>query len=184
MNISIEKLKEMEELRDRCSDFIRNTSTPIKKQHTDDIKEYLDRFIKFPALTSVVSVIFTSSELVQSPKMAVIGMIFILTSFVIALNIFRVGIQKGKLFMQQIKEVEGPMVEFGMRLAFFSRDYTSRVKEKELLQAFTDLENSYEHYHVKIDSDDGNSMYGYIDLSFYMLLMGVVLSVLSFFNFC
>lgn len=184
MTISIEKIKEMQELRNKCSDFIKNTTFPIKKQHSDDIEKYLDRFIKFPASASIASIIFTPLSCVKNPALAFIGMIFILVSLMVALNIFRVSIRNDKLFIKNIEKIEEPMLQFGKKLTIFSMDDENLSKEKELLMSHEDLIKKYEENPVAENIVDVDFVYNQINLSFYMLSTGVIISVLSMLSFC
>ena len=47
---------EMSVLVEKCRNFIKDISTPIKKEHSRDIKVYLEKFIQFPGGLAIVSV--------------------------------------------------------------------------------------------------------------------------------
>jgi hypothetical protein len=184
MSISSEKLKEIQDLRDKCSGFIKNITFPIKKQHSDEVEKYLDRFIKFPALASIVSILFTPSGFVQTPELAIIGTIIILTSSILALNIFRISIQKDKVFIKKIKKIEDPMIKLGTKLTVFSRDQHNMNKEKDLLEAYNNLDDSYTENSLEGYNDNTDFIYKHVNISFWLLVSGVILSVLSIFRFC
>lgn len=91
MPINPKKLEEMAILRDNISEFIKDVSTPIKKEHSGNIERYLDKFIKFPGTLSIVSIFFVNSNLVQNHNVALFGIVLIILSLIIALNVFRVS---------------------------------------------------------------------------------------------
>ncbi len=180
-------IKDILEMENKCRKFIKDTSTPIKKQHGENIEKYLERFIKFPGATSVVSVLFTSSTIVKSSNIAILGMVFIFTSFLIVLNIFRKQINNDKSFYNKIHEIEKPMADFTRKLTVFSRN-TTQHNEVSLNESYKKLIDSYDD-----DYDGGddnkilkkfNEVYFYINLSFWLLVIGVILSFISIFNIC
>jgi len=177
-----ELLKEMEQMRTKCSGFIKDVSTPIKKQHGDDIEKYLETFIKFPGALSVVSIFFTSSSLVKNINFAILGMILIVSSLLIALNIFRKQINNDKIFYSKIVEVEKPMTQFNKSFTLFSRD-RQKQNEDQLIKDYNALEESYDSNSSKENEKDDtqrfNSLYLHMNLSFWLLTAGIGISFLS-----
>lgn len=184
MTIPIEKLEEIQDQKNKNSDFLKDSYFPIKKQHSDDIEKYLDRFITFPGFTSIISVVFTSSEFVKTPEFAIIGMILIISSLIIALNILRVSIQNDKIFIEKIDEIVKPILEFSISLTKFSRDQNSPDREKELLDSHENLMKSYREVSLEEYPVDAKRIYSQINLSFCVLVIGIIMSVLSIFSFC
>ena len=181
-----ELVDEMGEIRKKCASFIRDTSTPIKKQHMDDIKKYLERFIAFPGGLSVVSIIFTSSSLVKNQWLAILGFVIIISSLLIALNIFRQQINIDKNFYAKIVGIEAPMVTFSRSFTLFSREQTKQ-RADTLEVDYNALLASYEEDTLAKEDNEKNirkfnSIYSFINLSFWLLVIGVVISFFSVFG--
>ena len=180
--MDISKLEEMQDLADKCSEFIKNVSTPIKRQHSEEVEKYIDRFIKFPGVSVVVSILFTSSDLVTHPSIALFGMVFIVSSLLVALNIFREEIYRGRSFFENMSQLESPMVDFRKSLTQFSRN-TNGANELNLIESYDTLQASYETYsnteNPIDDKERFNRPYLHITISFYLLVAGICLSFLS-----
>lgn len=190
MSFSKNEFDEMVSLRDKCNAFIKNVIKPIKTLHSDNIEKYLDRFIKFPALTSVVSVIFTSSHLVKNPSFALMGMLLVVVALLIALNIFRQQINNNKSFIEKMSDVEKPMLEFSKNLTVFSREQSNPEKEKKLRETYQKLENSYMENPLGEDEENDKKekinaqlVYLNINRSYFLLLLGITLSAISMISF-
>lgn len=186
MEIDQKTLNEMIQLRDKVSKFIRDTSTPIKKQYSDNIKEYLDKFIKFPGSLSIISVFFVSSDLVQNYTLALFGVGLVISSLLVALNVFRLSVDNDHSFYEYIVNLEKPIMIFSRRLTQFSREET---EEKLLLESYESLQNSYKENSEKADDEKDNSKHfrfvkNSINVSFYMLTIGIIICFISAINFC
>ena len=186
MAIDQKTLEKMMELRDKVSEFIKETSTPVKKQHSDNIEKYLDKFIKFPGSLSVISVFFVSSDLVQNYTLAILGVGLIILSLLIALNVFRLSVNNDHKFYEYIVNLEKPMVVFSRRLTQFSR---GEVEEQQLLESYESLQNSYRENSKKTEDKKEDSkaltfVKNSINLSFYMLIVGIIICFISAINFC
>ncbi len=186
MAIDQKKLDNMRELQDRVVSFIKDTSTPIKKEHSDNIEKYLDKFIKFPGSLSVISVFFVSSDLVQNYTLALFGVGLVISSLLVALNVFRISIDNDHSFYEYVANLEKPMVVFSRKLTQFSRGET---EEKQLLESYESLQDSYRENSKKVESkqDDNKAptfVKNSINLSFYMLIIGIIICFISAINFC
>ena len=114
-------------------------------------------------------------------------MICILTSFFVVLNIFRKEIQSGKNFFKKIKQIEDPMIRLKTARTIFSRiplGVDNLKEEKELLERYTDFQNSYEIEPMSEYTVDAERIYKHINISFWLLAIGSVISILSIINFC
>ena len=186
MIIDQKKLDDMRELQDRVISFIKDTSTPIKKEHSDNIEKYLDKFIKFPGSLSVISVFFVSSDLVQNYTLALFGVGLIISSLLVALNVFRVSVDNDHSFYEYVVNLEKPMVIFSRRFTQFSR---GEIEEKQLLESYEHLQDSYRVNSKKDENkkDDNKApafIKNSINLSFYMLIAGIIICFISAINFC
>lgn len=176
------KLNDMNDLAENCSRFIKDVTAPIKKQHSEEVEKYIDRFIKFPGASFVVSILFGASDLVAHPSVALLGMVFVALSLLVALNIYREEIYRGRSFYESISQLESPMVDFRRSLTRFSRN-TIRENELQLIEKYNALQASYEAWsnaeNPTDDSDKFNRPYLYITISFYLLVAGICFAFLS-----
>jgi hypothetical protein len=179
--ITEQKLKDFEDFKNKTNVFIKGI-IPIKTAHSESIERYFDRFIKFPGALGIVSIFFANSDMVTSPKLAILGTIFITISILVALNVFRQQINIDKLFIDKVNKIEEPMVNFSKKLTLFSRDQKNEEKEKILIEAYDKVQSDYDNNPFQ-DNDKlekkYNSIYLAMNVSFWMLTCGILLSVLS-----
>ena len=176
----------MKALQEGISLFIEKTSTPIKKLHSDNIEKYLDKFIKFPGSLSIVSIFFISSDLVHNYTIALLGVVLIITSLLIALNVLRLSVDVDHSFYEYIVNLEKPMVIFSRKFTQFNR---GEVEEKELEESYEKLQKAYTNNAKNADkeSDRGKALTfekKSINLSFYVLLIGIILCFISAIKYC
>lgn len=180
--MDVSRIKEMKDLADKCSDFIKKTSTPIKRRHSEEVEKYIDRFIKFPGVSIVASILFTSSDLVVHTSIALLGTLLIMSSLLVALNTFRTEIYNSKNFYAKIIELEEPMVDFTKSLTRFSR-YPNTTNEFHIQEKYNALQASYESYSNMENPTDAKTRfdkpYLHITISFYLLVIGIFLLFLS-----
>lgn len=166
--------------RDECSVFIKDESTPVKKKHSENVEKYLEKFINFPGALSIFSIFFISTELIKNRSLALFGVVLIITSLLIAINIFRQSINNDKYFLTQIINIEQPMVDFISKFTKFSR---KEIQQEELEDSYLDLEKSYGAKGLKVDNTEINKkidfIYSQINFSFWLLVFGVIFCFLS-----
>jgi len=185
MSIDQKQLDNMVELRKNLSEFIKNTSTPIKKQHSDNIIEYLDKFIKFPGSLSIISVFFVSSDLVQNHNLALSGVGLCISSLLVAMNVLRISIVEDFPFYEYILNLEKPIGVFIRRLTQFSRGET---EDKQLLESYESLQDSYrQHSNRSEEGKDYSKTLAFvrnsINISFFLLITGIIICFISAINF-
>ncbi len=184
--ITTEKFTEMKTLQERCNTYLRETTLPIKREHSENVEKYLDKFIKFPGSLAVVSIFFTSSNLTKHPDIALVGIFFIILSLLIALNAMRSSLSADFSFYKEIVITEKPMVSFSRKLTQFSRNET---EEKDLIESYENLQNSYRK---KTERDENEEMSSdplkftknSINISFTSLIIGILICFVSTINFC
>ena len=185
--MTVQLLKQMLEMQKRTHHYMRQIQ-PKKKQHFDEFERYLGDFIKFPGSLSVISIFFTSSSLVLNKNLALVGAGLIVLSLIIVLNIFRVQLNNDKNFISMILTKEEPMNRFNHALTIYSRDGQSQNEERLISEYFA-LEKSFDHR--RDGSDDSNAKkiiekingaYDQMNVSFWLLVAGVVCCFLS--TFC
>lgn len=185
MGTDNEKIKEMVNLREKTSTFIEKVSTPLKNQYSINIERYLDKFITFPGSLSVVSIFFVSSDLVQSHNTALFGVFLIVSSLLIALNAFRVSINNDYRFYSRLVSLERPMVKFGTKFTQFTRGETA---QEELIKCYDELQSSYRKDSKSAEETDDNNALVFgkksINISFILLLFGILVCFISTISFC
>lgn len=181
MSLTARQIEEFISLRKKTNSFIKEVTSPAKKIHSDNIENYLDRFIKFPGGMGLISIIFSNSTLVKNQPFAVFGIILIFISLIVALNVFRMQIKLDQKYLQDLKVVEKPMVDYSRNLTVFSRDQKNVEKEKKLLSSHDLLQEMYDSSPFKEYVNDKFVNIS-MSLSFWTLVMGVLLLFSS--TFC
>jgi hypothetical protein len=182
--ITPEKFIEMKTLQEKCNTYLKETTLPIKRQHSENVEKYLNNFIKFPGALSIVSVFFVSSDLVKNPIFALIGIIFIIISLLISLNAMRKSVSNDFYFYKKIEMTEKPMVFFSRKLTQFSRN---QLEEKELIISYDKLQDSYRKNSTEENVED--EKYDILDftknsinISFVFLIIGIIFCFFSTIN--
>lgn len=183
--MNTEDMHGMLEMKEKCGDFIKEMHATIFKQHGDNFEKYLERFIQFPGALGVASILFISSDLVKNRTLAITGMLLVITSLLIALNIFREHINNESKLCKIIIDAQKPMVDFSRSLTAYSRE-TTQENERKLENAKFELNKSYDSTNAQIDDvaelrHKFDKPYKQMNLSFWILVFGVILSVLSLF---
>lgn len=166
---------------EKCRNFISSVSAPAKKERRDYIDKHVDNFVKFPGSLSVVSILFASSELVESESLALFGFSLVTISLLIALNISRSLSRSSIVEFENLNKIEFPMVLFSKTLTQFTRGEknSSELKKsyKQLIDSYTESSSLIEQNNSSLDFVKNS-----INYSFCFLVAGIIACFLSTFE--
>jgi hypothetical protein len=180
------KLHEIQEQVKKNSVFLKETTLPIKQQHSDNIEKFIKKFIAFPGGTSIVSAFFTSSEIIVNKNLAIAGSFLIFSSLFVSLYLYLKSITNDQKFYEDILKTELPMVKLSRAFTKFSRNTRSTNHENELLNTYQELQNSYNQNSEedldgaqKIRIEKMQNLFKWLWVSFALILTGFILFFLS-----
>lgn len=176
-------LKNISSLRDNSSE-LREALKYLREKHSQERNVYLDKFITFQGAISIVALLFTSSSsLVKNPSLAILGVVLITVSLLIVLDILRKEINFNRNFMKVMNPIEESVSDFNKKTDQILKSELDTDNSKILLmqlESVQKLTNRYGNsFNRKTFEKEENLKYRCINLSFFLLILGIVFSFLA-----
>ena len=176
-------LKNVSSLRNNSSE-LREVLKSLREKHSQERNVYLDKFITFQGAISIVALLFTSSSsLVKNPSLAILGVILITISLLIVLNILRKEINFNRNFMKVMNPIEESVSDFNKKTDQILKSELDTDNSKILLVQLESVQKLMNRYGDSFDrktfEKEENLGYCYINLSFFLLILGIVFSFLA-----